>query len=63
MDHVFVEVGMIIRLNPHDRTAFWNWCNDLDIACEYMGFNIVDRVDSWYIRNEKHRMLAILKWL
>ena len=54
---------MIIRLSPHDRTAFWNWCNDLDIACEYMGFNIENRVDSWYIRNKKHHMWAMLKWL
>ena len=60
---VYVEVVMIIRLSPHDRTAFWNWCNDLDIACEYMGFNIENRVDSWYIRNKKHHMWAMLKWL
>ena len=50
-----------ISVNYLERNEFWNWCQELNIECLYCGHNGVDK-DLWYIKDEKLRALAILKW-
>ena len=58
----------MIEVQTWYRDLFWEWCQQNNILCEYMGtknFGIgFDRkpYDSWYIGNEKHRMWAVLRW-
>lgn len=42
------------------RTDYWIWCQDNSIKTEYHG--TLNGVDLWYVKNEKDRMFALLKW-
>jgi hypothetical protein len=58
----------MFKIQYQYREQFWYWCQENDIACEYMGTNsTVDNVnwietDTWYIGHEQDRLLAILRW-
>ena len=43
------------------RTEYWNWCQDNDIKTEFQGS--MGGVDLWYVKNDQHRMLTILRWI
>ena len=48
------------------RSLFWEWCQKNNILCEYQGTESRGArdpgYDTWYIGNEKDRILAILRW-
>jgi hypothetical protein len=50
--------GFIIPVK--DRTAYANWCRENDIKTEYQGS--MNNVDLWYVKDDNHRMLALLRW-
>jgi len=54
----------MIKVKTYFRELFWEWCQENDIICEYMGINLDGHTstDTWYIGVEKDRMLAILRW-
>lgn len=68
MNRIFAELGSIkligdsrgFTIPVKNRTEYWNWCQDNDIETEYQGS--LKEVDLWYIKNPKHRMLALLRW-
>jgi hypothetical protein len=43
-----------------NRTDYWNWCQDNGIKTEFQG--CLTGVDLWYVKNDEHRMLALLRW-
>ena len=42
------------------RQEYWQWCQNNNIVTEYQGS--LDHVDLWYIKNDEHRVLALLRW-
>jgi hypothetical protein len=42
------------------RAEYWDWCHDNDIKTEFQGS--MSGVDLWYVKNDEHRMLALLRW-
>lgn len=58
------------------RQEFYDWCEQNNIKVEYQGTTVPSKYaqqklqrnekekpfDSWYIENDKDRMLAILRW-
>lgn len=42
------------------RTEYWQWCQDNGITTEYQGG--FGNADLWYIKNDEHRVWALLRW-
>jgi hypothetical protein len=42
------------------RKDYWDWCWTNSIKTEYHG--TLNGWDLWYVKNDKDRLLAILKW-
>lgn len=65
---VFVEKGRVqligdprgFTIPVKHRTEYWNWCQDNDIKTEFHGS--MGGVDLWYVKNDQHRMLTLLRW-
>jgi hypothetical protein len=65
---VFVEKGRVklvgdprgFTVETKKRTEYWNWCQDNYIETEYHG--TLNGLDLWYVKNEEHRMLTVLRW-
>ena len=65
---VFVEKGRVqligdprgFTIPVEQRTDYWTWCQDNGIKTEFHG--CLKGVDLWYVKNDQHRMLALLKW-
>jgi hypothetical protein len=65
---VFVEKGRVklvgdprgFTISSKQRKMYWDWCQTNHIETEYHG--TLSGSDLWYVKNEKDRMLAILKW-
>jgi len=61
----------MIWVSSWDRSLFWQWCQEHDILCEFMGTetppgdpagNRYTSIDIWYIGCEQDRTLATLRW-
>lgn len=52
----------MFKISYQHRDQFWEWCMENHIACEYMGTTPIEETDTWYIGNERDRMLSILRW-
>ena len=65
---VFIDAGKVqlvgdprgFTIPVKHRTDYWNWCQDNDIKTEFQG--CLKGQDLWYIKNDEHRMLAVLRW-
>ena len=65
---IFVDTGELkligdpcgFTIPVENRAEYWDWCQDNDIKTEFHG--CLKGVDLWYIKNDKHRMLALLRW-
>lgn len=65
---VFVEKGRVqlvgdprgFTIPVKHRAEYWDWCQDNDIKTEFHG--CLGGVDLWYVKNDKHKMLALLRW-
>jgi hypothetical protein len=42
------------------RKEYWDWCWNNQIETEYQ--SSLNGLDLWYVKNEKDRMLAVLRW-
>lgn len=42
------------------RTSYWLWCQENNIKTEFQGS--LNGVDLWRVKNDEHRMLAVLRW-
>jgi len=56
----------MIKIQTWYRDQFWEWCQKNNILCEYHGTESRGArdpgYDTWYIENEKDRMLTMLRW-
>ena len=56
----------MIKVQTWYRDQFWEWCQKNNILCEYHGTESRGArdpmYDTWYIENEKDRMLTMLRW-
>lgn len=65
---VFVDTGELkligdprgFTIPVENRAEYWDWCQDNDIKTEFHG--CLKGVDLWYVKNDKHRMLVLLRW-
>lgn len=65
---VFAEKGRVklvgdqrdIAVISNQRQDVWNWCNSNNIELEYQGS--LGGTDLWRVRNERQRMMFLLKW-
>ena len=65
---VFVEKGRVqlvgdargFTIPVKHRAEYWDWCQDNDIKTEFHG--CLGGRDLWYVKNDKHRMLVLLRW-
>ena len=53
---------MNIPIPYSKRYEFWNWCHDNHIICEYHG-SYDTYYEKWFIKNDQHRLWAVLRWL
>lgn len=66
---VFAEKGRVkligderdIGVATWYRDEVWNWCADKGIGLEYQG--TLQGIDLWRVRDEKHRMWFVLRWV
>jgi hypothetical protein len=66
---VFAEQGRLkligdnrgITIAFQFRKEFWKWCEDQGFQPEYQGS--LAGLDLWYVKNEKHRILTLLRWV
>jgi hypothetical protein len=49
-----------IRVAVWDRDAVWAWCEENGIGLEYQG--TLAGTDVWRVRDERQRVLFLLKW-
>jgi hypothetical protein len=67
-EKIFAEQGHIqlrgdyrgVTIRFQFRKEFWDWCVNNGFQPEYQGS--LAGLDLWYVKDEKNRVLTILRW-
>jgi hypothetical protein len=66
-DHVIDHKGYVLRGDSRgitvpwgNRVEVWTWCDKNNITVEYKGS--LDKMDLWYVKNDRDRALFALRW-
>ena len=65
---VFAEKGRVKLVGDHrdiavisdQRRDVWDWCRANNIELEYQGS--LNRTDLWRVRDERQRVMFLLRW-